>query len=122
VNLIWVVLGAAAGAPARYLIDRALQARRPTAFPLGTFAANIAACLILGFVVELVTVRHAPLGLQLGLGTGFAATLSTYSTFSYENVRLAEDGRRALAGLNIAASVVVGILAAFIGVGLAAAV
>lgn len=121
-NLAWVVLGAAFGAPLRYLIDRAVSARQQTVLPLGTLVANLIACLLLGFVVELVATRGAPAALQLGLGTGLAATLSTYSTFSYEIVHLMAIRRRGPAALYATASVVLGIGAAFAGVGIAAGV
>jgi CrcB protein len=121
-NLAWVVLGAAFGAPLRYLIDRAVSARQQTVLPLGTLVANLIASLLLGFVVELVATRGAPTALQLGLGTGLAATLSTYSTFSYEIVHLMAIGRRGPAALYATASVVLGIGAAFAGVGIAVAI
>lgn len=120
-NLAWVVLGAAFGAPLRYLIDRAVSARSHTSLPMGTLLANLIACLLLGFTVELVATRGAPTALQLGLGTGLAATLSTYSTFSYEVVHLAALQRRGLAAWYATASIVFGIAAAFAGVGIAAA-
>ena len=121
-NLAWVVLGAAFGAPLRYLIDRAVSARPQTVLPLGTLIANLIACLLLGFVVELVAARGAPTALQLALGTGLAATLSTYSTFSYEIVHLMAIGRRGPAALYAIGSVVLGVAAAFAGVGIAAAI
>ena len=121
-NLAWVVLGAAVGAPSRYLIDRFVSARQRSGLPVGTLTVNLIACLLLGFVVELVATRGAPVALQLALGTGLAATLSTYSTFSYELVHLAADRRRAAAALYCISSVVLGIAAAFAGVGLAAVV
>jgi fluoride exporter len=54
-------------------------------------------------------------------GPGFCGGLTTYSTFRYETLRLAEDGSRFLAGVNIAISLLAGLGAAFIGFAIAAA-
>ena len=62
-----VAAGAAVGAPLRYLVDRAVQARHTTAFPWGTFAVNAAGSLLLGLVTGAVAAGAAPeLGLLLG--------------------------------------------------------
>lgn len=112
-GLLWVLLGAVAGAPARYLLDRAVQRRRGTRFPYGTLVVNLLACLLLGLVTGLVS-HGAPTELQLAAGTGFCATFSTYSTFSAETVALARDSPR-LAVLYAALSTALGTAAAFAG-------
>jgi CrcB protein len=48
--VLWVALGAAVGAPVRYLTDRAVQARRPSSFPWGTFTVNVIGSFVLGLV------------------------------------------------------------------------
>lgn len=60
--------------------------------------------------------------IQLLLGTGFCGALTTYSTFSYETLRLTEDGARFLAAANVVASVVAGLGAAFVGTAFAEAI
>lgn len=91
-NWLLVVLGGAVGAPLRYLTDRAVQARHgaglPYVFPWGTFTVNAAGSLLLG-VLTGATVS-APV--HALLGTGLCGALTTYSTFSYETLRLAEEG------------------------------
>ncbi|MFB8084911.1 fluoride efflux transporter CrcB [Streptomyces sp. NPDC055992] len=116
-----VIAGAAVGAPLRYLTDRAVQSRHDTVFPWGTFTVNMAGCLVLGLLTGAVAAGAASSHLQLLLGTGFCGALTTYSTFSYETLRLAEDGARLYAAANVVASVVVGLGAAFAGVTLAEA-
>jgi CrcB protein len=49
------------------------------------------------------------------VGTGFCGALTTFSTFGYETVRLVEDGAMLEAGLNVLASVGVGLIACFGG-------
>ncbi len=108
-----IALGAVVGAPARYLTDRAIQSRHETAFPWGTLAVNICASLILGLVTG-ATAQLSPTLTAL-IGTGFCGALSTYSTFSYEVLRLAEEQARFQALLNVATSLVAGIGAAALG-------
>ncbi|MFD3696586.1 fluoride efflux transporter CrcB [Streptomyces sp. NPDC058646] len=117
-NWLLVVAGAAVGAPLRYLTDRAVQARRDSpdaVFPWGTFAVNAAACLVLGTLAGALSAGAASARLELLLGTGLCGALSTYSTFSYETLRLAERGRTFLAAANVAASVLVGLGAVHLG-------
>jgi CrcB protein len=122
VNLLLVIIGAAVGAPLRYLTDRAVQSRRSGPFPLGTLTVNIVASLVLGFVTGGVANAAVSHQVQLAIGTGLCATLSTYSTFAFETVRLLQNGERRAAVSNVVVSLVVGIAAAFAGVGLANAI
>lgn len=114
-----VVAGAMVGAPLRYLTDRAVQSRHDAVFPWGTFTVNLAGCLVLGVLTGAVAAGAASSRAALLLGTGLCGALTTYSTFSYETLRLAEDGARLLAAANIAANVTAGLGAAFAGAGLA---
>jgi CrcB protein len=113
--VLLVALGAAVGAPLRYLVDRMVQARHDTVFPWGTFTVNICGSALLGFLAALPA-DHRVMALA---GTGFCGTLTTYSTFSYETLRLAEDGARTHAVLNVTASLVAGLGAAYCGMVLA---
>lgn len=121
-SLFLVMVGAAVGAPLRYLTDRAVQTRHDTVFPWGTFTVNITGALILGFLAGTTLAGGASRDLQLALGTGFCGALTTYSTFSYETLRLLEDGSRFFALANVAASIVAGLGAAFIGAAISQAV
>ncbi|MDT9699917.1 fluoride efflux transporter CrcB [Streptomyces sp. P17] len=116
-NWLLVVAGAMVGAPLRYLTDRAVQSRHDSVFPRGTFAVNVTGCLILGLLTG-----SASSHVQLLLGTGLCGALTTYSTFSYETLRLAETGAGLYALGNVVGSVTAGLGAAFTGVWLAEAV
>ncbi|MER6491797.1 fluoride efflux transporter CrcB [Streptomyces griseorubiginosus] len=118
-NWLLVVAGAVIGAPLRYLTDRAIQSRHDSVFPWGTFAVNVTGCLILGLLTGAATAGAAGSHLQLLLGTGLCGALTTYSTFSYETLRLAGTGARFYAAANVTASLVAGLGAAFAGVALA---
>jgi CrcB protein len=116
-TVLLVAIGAALGAPARYLTDQLLQGRHDSMFPWGTFAANIAGCALLGFLAAL----PARAGLMAFASTGFCGALTTYSTFGYETVRLAQSGARTLAVLNVGASIMAGLGAAYTGMAVAQA-
>jgi len=109
-----VVLGAAVGAPLRYLTDRLVQSRLGTRFPWGTFTVNVAGSFVLGLVLG----AGASPAVTALVGTGFCGALTTYSTFGWETVQLASRGDRLLAVLNAAGSVLAALVAA--GLGLAA--
>ncbi|GAA4992683.1 fluoride efflux transporter CrcB [Yinghuangia aomiensis] len=121
-NWLLVVLGAMVGAPLRYLTDRAVQTRHTSLFPWGTFTVNLAGCAVLGLLTGAVTAGAGSSHLQLLIGTGLCGGLTTYSTFAYETMRLAEQGARFYAVANTAGSVAAGLGAAFTGAAAAQAV
>lgn len=112
-TVLLVAIGAAVGAPLRYLTDRAVQTSHDTVFPWGTFAVNIVGSFILG----VITAASAQLGSEVGalVGLGFCGALTTYSTFSYETLRLLEDHARFQAVANLVGSVVAGLGSAVVG-------
>ncbi|WP_055714255.1 fluoride efflux transporter CrcB [Streptomyces torulosus] len=120
-NWVLVVVGGMVGAPLRYLTDRAVQSRHDTVFPWGTFTVNVVGSLVLGVLTGAVAAGAAGSDLRLFLGTGLCGALTTYSTFSYETLRLAQDGARLHAALYVIGSVAAGLGAAFAGVALAEA-
>lgn len=115
-NWLLVMAGGALGAPLRYLTDLAVQSRHQTAFPWGTFTVNVAGSLLLGLLTGALLADAAPSSAQLLLGTGLCGALTTYSTFSYETLRLAEGGAHLTAAANVLGTLLVGIAALFAGV------
>lgn len=116
-TVLLVAAGAAVGAPLRYVLDRLVQRRTGTRFPFGTLTVNMAGSFVLGLVVETTGER-----LGLLVGVGFCGAFTTYSTFGYETVRLAEDGARRYAVLNVVVSLAAGLAAAAAGVAVGNAV
>ena len=121
-TVLAIALGAALGAVARHLTDRAVRARTTTRFPLGTLAVNAAGSLLLGALLGLASTRGLPPVLLAGLGTGLCGALTTYSTFGAETAALAEDGERRLAATSVAATLAAGAAAAALGWALGTAV
>lgn len=121
-NVLLVVLGAAVGAPLRYLTDRLVQARHDTVFPWGTFTVNVVGSLVLGLIVGAAAEADIPHSVLLLLGVGFCGAYTTYSTFSYETLGLREGGARFYAVANVVISVVASLGAAFTGAALVQAI
>jgi fluoride exporter len=120
-TVLLVALGAAVGAPLRYLVDRAVQARHDSVFPWGTFTVNLIGSFVLGLLAGGVAAAAVSHWLMTLLGTGLCGALTTYSTFSYETVRLLATRARSFAVLNVLASLAGGLGAAFTGYAVAAA-
>jgi CrcB protein len=116
-----VAAGGLVGAPARYLLDQAVTRRAGSRLPWGTLVINLSGSLLLGFLAGLALAGHLPPDVKALLGTGFCGAYTTYSTFTFETVRLLEDGRLLDAAVNILVSVGAGLAAAAAGlaVGLA---
>ncbi|MBR7833888.1 fluoride efflux transporter CrcB [Actinospica durhamensis] len=119
---VLVGLGASFGAIARYLLDQAVSRRRAFAFPFGTWLINITGSFVLGLMTGLTAHHGLDTRVLAVVGTGICGGYTTFSTFSYETLRVAEDGSSGLAVGNILGSFACGLGAAALGLGLALAV
>jgi CrcB protein len=106
VTVAWVALGALVGAPLRLLADRVAVARRGSGSVLGTLTVNVLGSAVLGVLFGLRDVSPAVLAL---VGTGFCGTLTTFSTFGYDVVRLVEERMVTRALAYLGGSLVLGI-------------
>jgi CrcB protein len=109
-----VALGGAVGAPLRYVTELVVSSLHDTVFPWGTWVVNVVGSLVLGVVAALVT-AGAPAWLATLVGTGICGALTTFSSFGYETVRLAEDGAVGAAARNVVGSLAAGVLACAAG-------
>jgi len=107
------------GAITRYLLALWIDGRVGTPFPVSTFVINVTGSFILGLLsgaLEFAT--SVPPEVRLTLGVGFLGAYTTFSTFSYETLRLVEAGDTAIAIGYVAASVAAGFTAALLGMAL----
>lgn len=119
-RFLWICLGGAVGTGARYLVSGwSLKLLGPS-FPYGTLVVNLLGSFLLGGLMHLGTSTEAMSPtMRLALTTGAMGGFTTYSTFSYETMRLMQDGAWGNAALNVGITVVVCLLASFLGFGLA---
>jgi fluoride exporter len=117
-----VAAGGIVGAPSRYLLDQFVTGRTSSGLPWGTLAINLSGSLLLGFLTGLALAGHLPPTAKALLGTGFCGAYTTFSTFTFETVRLMENGRFLSAAGNVLVSVAVGLGAAAAGLALGLAI
>lgn len=114
---LYVALGGALGASARYgLTLLSLRFFGPN-WPVGTWAANLLGCFLIGLAIPLLTVDRT----RLILVMGFLGAFTTFSTYSAETLTLWESGRIGLAVANALGSVLLGLAAVAAGLALARA-
>lgn len=109
---LWVALGALVGAPLRLLAERVAIARRGHGSVLGTLIVNVTGSAMLGVLLGL---RHASPTVVALVGTGFCGSLTTFSTFGFDVVRLVEERALVRALGYLAGSLVLGLGAAAAG-------
>jgi CrcB protein len=114
--LFYVAIGSALGGVSRYLLGGYIQRVLQTEFPAGTLLVNVSGSLLIGailqYAVETSTVTPE---LKALLTIGFCGGYTTFSTFSYETVALLKDGEWSRAGMYIAGSVLLSLVATFVG-------
>lgn len=117
--ILGLLVAGAVGAPTRYLVDGFVERRTAGDQPYGTLLINVTGSFILGFLTGLTLYHAFPSTPKVVLGTGFCGAYTTFSTFAYETVRLAEEGERRDALRNLVASLFLPALAAAAGLILA---
>lgn len=115
-----VFLGAGAGGAARYAIGGLVQNAADATFPYGTLFVNVSGSLLLTFLYGLLENTAAPPQWRALLGIGFCGGYTTFSTFSYEAVRMLQEGEWTRASVYMVTSAVACVLAAVIGFRIAA--
>jgi CrcB protein len=112
-----VAAGSTFGGMLRYYLGSTLLARAAAPFPTATFVINVTDSFIVGFFLTFATERfQLSEHLKLAVAVGFVGAYTTFSTFEYETLRLAEEHGFGLALLNVLLSVVVGFAAVWSGV------
>ncbi len=116
---VLTLLAGATGAVARFMVDALIKQRWRSPFPLGTLVINVTGSLLLGVLAGLVLFHGQPSACQTVIGTGFCGGYTTFSTASFETVRLVQQRRRMYALANAVGSLVVSVAACAAGFALA---
>lgn len=101
--VVWLALAGSAGAVARFVVDGAVRTRWVTTFPCGTLLINVTGSVLLGALTGLVLFHGYPAAITTIAGTGFCGGYTTFSTASFETVRLLQQQRHRAAALNAGA-------------------
>ncbi len=107
-----VAFGSGLGGMLRYFISDFVQRSSPSLFPYGTLTVNVVGSFILGLILfYLDSLKLISSEMRLFLTIGLCGGLTTFSTFSYETVKLIQDSQYLIAGTSILLNVFVTILA-----------
>ncbi len=116
--VVGLAVAGAFGAVLRYAVDHAFQRRARSDFPLGTLVVNVTGAFLLGLLVGSADHHGLSTAWVTVLGTGLVGAYTTFSTFTFDTVRLLENAEWGATAINIAASLGAGLTAAALGLAL----
>lgn len=115
-NILLVVFGSGIGGASRFVVAEIIKQKIAMKFPLGTHLINIVGCFLIGIVLGYYTKNTTDnTDIKLLLTTGFCGGFTTFSAFAAENLYLIKSGNQLTALFYIILSVLLGILATFLG-------
>jgi CrcB protein len=117
---LYIAVGGALGAIARYWVGSAVSGRMGVKFPYGTLLVNVTACIILGFSLTYLG-KRADLNpaWRFLIPVGFIGAYSTFSTYEWETLSTMRSGAFLLAALYAGGSLILGLTATWLGTALA---
>jgi len=120
VRVALLIIFGTAGTLARYGLQGVVQKETHSTFPTGTLLVNLVGCFLLGGIAQYALAHLSfPPDWRIGITTGFFGAFTTFSTFSLETARMLEDGEWSRAAMYLAASVIGGLVAVFLGMRIA---
>lgn len=116
-RILLLVIFGSAGTLARYALQGLVQYRTGPSFPTGTLTVNLVGCFLLGGVAQFA-LQHLtiPPDWRIGITIGFFGAFTTFSSFSWETIKMLEDGDWGRAVAYVAVSVVGGLVAVLAGI------
>jgi fluoride exporter len=115
-TLLIIGTGSFIGGVCRYLLYLVVQSRYLSAFPFGTLVVNLLGCFLIGIVYGLSEQGNLASEWRVFLATGLLGGFTTFSAFSNETVWLLREGQLGYAAAYIVSSVVIGLVATFLGI------
>lgn len=118
-SILLVGVGGFVGSVARYLVAILFSTQISSVFPFATLTVNIVGCFLIGILFALSD-RGNVLSPEwrILLTTGFCGGFTTFSTFSYESLRLMQDGEYLYLAAYVLISVFIGLTATYLGIAL----
>jgi len=110
-----ISVGAILGANARYLVGGWVADRLGSSFPYGTLVINVSGSFLIGIVLGVSATRIVPDWFRPLFAIGFLGAYTTFSTFSFETLGLADSGAWVGAATNVVVSVAASLLAVYLG-------
>jgi fluoride exporter len=118
-KLLWIAAAGALGTLARYGMGSLVQQASGGSFPMGTLAVNMTGCFLFGVFWSLAEGRLLISGeTRIIILTGFMGAFTTFSSFMYETSAYMQDGQWAMAGVNLLAQNMSGIICMLLGIAL----
>jgi fluoride exporter len=118
-TMLWICLAGAAGTGIRHALTLWAAQRLGTAFPYGTLIVNLAGCFAMAAIVHAAgTLAWSPTA-RVAVTVGFLGGFTTYSSFNHETTRLFEQGASGAALVNVALTVLGGLMAGWLGAAVA---
>jgi CrcB protein len=114
--LLAIGTGSFIGGVLRYLLSQFVQTKFLSTFPFGTLTVNVIGCFLIGLVFGFSDRGNLTPEWRLFLATGLLGGFTTFSAFSNETVGMLRDGQLMYATAYISSSVIVGLIATFIGI------
>jgi len=116
-SILLVGVGGFVGSVARYLVAILFSSQISSVFPFATLTVNIVGCFLIGILFA-VSDRGNVLSPEwrILLTTGFCGGFTTFSTFSYESLRLMQDGEYLYLAAYVFVSVFFGLAATYVGI------
>jgi CrcB protein len=116
IKILSIAIAGSIGALSRYWVSGWLHSVLGLAFPYGTLAVNIIGSFLIGLVMQISTTSTIiSQSWRIPITIGFLGALTTFSTFSFETIRLAQSGAFIVAALNILLHVSLSLIAALLG-------
>ena len=115
-SVLYVALGGAIGAAARYQAGLWIAAYLGAVFHWGTFFVNVTGSFLIGIGLVLVEGGTLPAEARLFLAVGILGGYTTFSSFSYETLQLLNGGDVVPVLFNTLGQLIIGLLAVYLGV------